>query len=396
MDEQLFFRDSHFGDVLIEGQLPEKGVIYSKKCNFGSIHYRIEENAICVTHSTLCQSGFIDFPVDKIITIPKSINGIPVKKYRGEVTPGYLFFEGGDLSEIELFIDTFCYEKYGCEYDEDKKVYRYHNAVICRVDGSAKNVVTTIVHCERHLIFNVPGKTVIIDSPYATPVVDDRRFETNRFIFSGEVVPYLDYDAWYDWVKEYTDFFAERKNLIQVNGILRGKKSWSFRNCGNISEIHFGNGMKEIEPRCFAGCFSLKDFYVPDSVNSIGESTFEGCSQLESVHIPKSLDELPERLFFGCHRLSKCFIPDGVRRIGKETFRDCKAIVKIWLPDRLMEIEDGAFRGCSSLKAVVIPPSVMRIGKKAFDECPHILIKGYRGTEAERYAKEELIPFSYL
>ena len=53
---------------------------------------------------------------------------------------------------------------------------------------------------------------------------------------------------------------------------------------------------------------------------------------------------------------------------------------------------------CSSLKSITIPESVTSIGERAFDECKreNLTIKGYAGSYAEKYAKENGISFEAI
>ena len=107
------------------------------------------------------------------------------------------------------------------------------------------------------------------------------------------------------------------------------------------------------------------DWYVEIWGGNIGDRAFENCTTLESVTLPKDLKVIPESMFRQCKRLQSITIPDGLR-----------------------EIEDYAFDGCESLRDIVISDSVIEIGSYAFDRHSGITLRGKKGSEAERYAKE--------
>ena len=107
------------------------------------------------------------------------------------------------------------------------------------------------------------------------------------------------------------------------------------------------------------------DWYVEIWGGNIGDRAFENCTTLESVTLPKDLKVIPESMFSQCKRLQSITIPDGLR-----------------------EIEDYAFDGCESLRDIVIPDSVIEIGSYAFDRHSGITLRGKKGSEAERCAKE--------
>lgn len=97
-------------------------------------------------------------------------------------------------------------------------------------------------------------------------------------------------------------------------------------------------------------------------------------------------------------------------KIGESAFRNCNPLRIVDLPENLSFIGKEAFFGCDNLKEITIPKSVTTIEDKALgyvlgrvyvkDEngdvididsampMPDFTIYGYKGTEAERYAKD--------
>ena len=66
-----------------------------------------------------------------------------------------------------------------------------------------------------------------------------------------------------------------------------------------------------------------KDYEIPNSVKSIGDSAFENCSDLTSIYIPDGVTSIGDRAFYGCEDLSSIHIPDSITSIGDEAFRCC-------------------------------------------------------------------------
>lgn len=114
-------------------------------------------------------------------------------------------------------------------------------------------------------------------------------------------------------------------------------------------------------------------------VTAIAECAFEGYAGIYSVKIPGS-----------------------VKTIGAGAFNLCYEIKEVKLGDGIENIENMAFCENLSLKDVTIPKSVKTIGEKNFGTyrntvetedgetmawfCENITIKGYKDSEAERYA----------
>ena len=91
---------------------------------------------------------------------------------------------------------------------------------------------------------------------------------------------------------------------------------------------------------------------IPDSVTSIGVSTFSGCTNLTSITIPKSVTSIGYLAFENCTSLTNITIPDGVVWIKTGTFIICTNLTSITIPDSVNIIENMVFYGCKSLTAV--------------------------------------------
>ena len=66
------------------------------------------------------------------------------------------------------------------------------------------------------------------------------------------------------------------------------------------------------------------------------------------------------------------------------------------IPDGVTTIGSNAFSYCRSLTSVSIPEGVTVIGTDAFKNCPNVTIHAPTGSYAEKYAKENKIPFQPL
>lgn len=85
---------------------------------------------------------------------------------------------------------------------------------------------------------------------------------------------------------------------------------------------------------------------------------------------------------------------DIIKVIGKESCAGYKNVKLIEVPDTVTTIEERAFADNPSLEFVMIPKSVTEIADNAFgdgkaeDDAEKIIIKGYKGTEAEKFAEK--------
>lgn len=57
----------------------------------------------------------------------------------------------------------------------------------------------------------------------------------------------------------------------------------------------------------FAGCTSLTNINIPNSVTSIGVAAFNGCPSLTSITIPNSVTIIRDHAFWNCQNLTNLF-----------------------------------------------------------------------------------------
>ena len=140
---------------------------------------------------------------------------------------------------------------------------------------------------------------------------------------------------------------------------------------------------------------------LPDSVTSIGWSSFYGRENTKSITLPKTLNNISGSPFSHCTSLERVYVDkdnpkyysingslvdrstktliwassdfeipsDGsVERIGEEAYNG-RGITNIKIPNSVVAIENGAFMNCKSLVSVDIPSSVTEIASDVFCRC---------------------------
>lgn len=156
----------------------------------------------------------------------------------------------------------------------------------------------------------------------------------------------------------------------------------------------------------FAYCSELTSVVIPDGVTSIGCYAFENCSNLTSVTIGNGVKSIRDSAFSRCSRLTGVYIndlsawckiefygyqsnplyyaknlylndelvtdlviPGSVTSIGRHAFQNCSGLTSINIPNSVTSIGNSAFSGCSGLTSITIPDSVISIGWCAFFYC---------------------------
>ncbi len=88
-------------------------------------------------------------------------------------------------------------------------------------------------------------------------------------------------------------------------------------------------------------------------------------------------------------------LPEALTLIEKEAFVGIAA-EKVEVSENVAAIEALAFAKCPNLKQIIIPASVKKIDDSALEGCENVTVYGVKGSEAERFAKENGFAFAEI
>ena len=89
-------------------------------------------------------------------------------------------------------------------------------------------------------------------------------------------------------------------------------------------------------------------------------------------------------------------IPDKVEIIESDAFEGCQSLTEIKIPDKVTRIGIKAFSGCTRLEKVEILGRKTMIEREAFSGCEKVVIRCYKNSEAEKYAKANNIKYELI
>ena len=201
------------------------------------------------------------------------------------------------------------------------------------------------------------------------------------------------------------------KNITLPNSITC--IGWAaFHHCTKLEHINIPNSITYIGNGAFEHCAKLEHITIPNSVTYIGDCAFYGCTSLDNIVIPGGAElsaQTTGSTFAECTNLKSVVIENGVTTIVQAIFENCVNLENVTIPNTVTEIYPLAFIGCTKLKSITIPKSVKTIVKSAgktmgyyrdndnnYIKIADFTIKGYKGTAAETYAKENGFKFIAL
>ena len=177
---------------------------------------------------------------------------------------------------------------------------------------------------------------------------------------------------------------ADIERSMGSNWLTYGDYSYQYKDDGTVEiEQYNGSGGSLIIPKTING----------KKVTSIGWTAFRDCTSLTSVTIPDYVTYIGTDAFSSCTGLTSINIPNSVTTIGQSTFSFCTGLTSVTLPSSVKVIGPYAFNSCTKLSSVTFYNSEAYIGDFAFRSCPNLTIYGYKSSTAEKYAKNNNIPF---
>lgn len=159
----------------------------------------------------------------------------------------------------------------------------------------------------------------------------------------------------------------------------------AFAGCRNAKTIKIEEGVTHLNHFICAGCSSLEELIMPDSVNYISMNSFINCGDLKTIKFSKNLTYIPPWAFSRCGSLKEVTLPEKLNSIGEYAFYSCHSLEKINFNKSITSLDLCAFAYCDSITKLVIPASMRSIGKYALSSknIKEITIELYRGEKQE-------------
>lgn len=139
--------------------------------------------------------------------------------------------------------------------------------------------------------------------------------------------------------------------------------------------------------------------YMPTTYRGMKITAIHGSfaknRRLRTVVIRGEIAVLPDGFFAGCRNLGEVRLPQALTAIPAGMMEQCTRLAAVYVPVKVQSIGSRAFADCAMLRDVYLTSAVQEIAKNAFDGCGDMMFHVQPGSEAERFAREKGINFSY-
>ncbi len=197
-------------------------------------------------------------------------------------------------------------------------------------------------------------------------------------------------------IGEYAFYGCKVLESITLPDGLERIYSYAFQNCTSLKGIVVPDSVKTISPGAFNGCTGLESITIPfvgyekahdeNSMNFAHIFGANGCT--ESMYVPSTLktviitggEVIYDHAFYACANIETIILPESIKSIGYSSFSNCTSLKSLIIPDGVELIDHYAFQSCYVIESIVIPASVNSIGDGAFGYCYALTDITYMGT----------------
>ena len=168
--------------------------------------------------------------------------------------------------------------------------------------------------------------------------------------------------------------------------------SYNFQMSTALTEVEWGQNLREISDYAFFGCRALTVNTLPESVVRIGQNAFGNTANwtgatsgtvvtagnwalgikddptTDNLSVQEGIIGIADYAFAGETDVAEVSLPSSLVYIGTGAFAECSGLSSITISNAITEIAPYAFYKCSALAQITLPDGLTKIGRSAFYE----------------------------
>lgn len=378
--------------------------------------YNIEDNVIQIYQ-------YIGKSAEAVV--PDKIDGYPVTLISAMAFEGCDYVTKISLPDTLTYVgeEAFCDTAFYKDENNWKNGVLYIDSVLVEVgedvsgDFTVKKGTSVIAHkafagCEKLTEITIPGTVKHIpESMFVgcksldSAILEEGVEDIDEMVFKNcsklgniklpETITRVGYDA-FKGTEFYNNYYNWENGALYYNNILITVDP----ECNGVFKVK--DGTTVLGDYTFMEC-NVEKIILPNGIKVLPFAFENNCLWLESVQLGDDIEEVKS---YFLEDLMNVELPENLKKIGYRAFFQ-SAISEIKLPENLKVIDVEAFLSCSNIREITIPKNVEKIGHEALgyrmsgigdegyitEKEEGLVIKGYPGTVAETYAKENGFEF---
>ena len=96
----------------------------------------------------------------------------------------------------------------------------------------------------------------------------------------------------------------------------------------DVTIVRFHPSVVEVEYNAFRDCKQLREVVFNEGLQKIGDDAFHCCTSLSSITFPSTVTEIGGYAFSNCSNLRVVALHEGLQKIGNDAFRHLQIIIR--------------------------------------------------------------------
>lgn len=134
--------------------------------------------------------------------------------------------------------------------------------------------------------------------------------DENRHPTTVKIVGFKNTTASIPTIFSYEFIKAYLKKVEFIDCVSKSLQTNCFKDCQNLENINFPDGISIISTNCFAGS-GIIDLILPNSVTTLGQQSFSSCFNLKSVNIPNSVKTIAPQVFYNTPNIADTILENN-------------------------------------------------------------------------------------
>lgn len=232
--------------------------------------------------------------------------------------------------------------------------------------------------------YTIPESILYDEKKYTVTAIGEKAFYKNADltdIFLPNTITTIDRSAFYGCKELWT---------VKVGNSLKNIGNYAFYGCSKLNPIELPETLETIGDYAFSSCHfgdnSAYDFVLPNSLTTLGKSTF-AYSNMNSINIPSTVTKIGTGCFEGCDIYGVVRITDleawmnlyfesptsNPLTSSHRLYLNEEPIINLMIPNTVTKLRDYCFYGAETIQTITMHDEVEWGGNKAFMNCKRLM-----------------------
>ena len=121
----------------------------------------------------------------------------------------------------------------------------------------------------------------------------------------------------------------------------------AFKNCSELQQVELQEGLETLESIAFEACPKIQTIYIPKTLTKANNNyggPFKDCINLTNINFGNGITKIPYGLFSDCNGIKNIVIPDTVTEIENFVFNKCINLETVYISNNTTKCGEYTFK----------------------------------------------------